>query len=105
MTREISDSDFVEVVLESTTPFLVDFWAPWCAPCTMIAATVEAIAQKYGERLEVGKINVDDNPKTAERYGIMGIPTLLFFVDGKVAEQFIGVMPRAEIERTIEVHL
>ncbi len=71
----------------------------------MIAATVEAIAQKYGERLEVGKINVDDNPKTAERYGIMGIPTLLFFVDGKVAEQFIGVMPRAEIERTIEVHL
>ena len=105
MTREISDSDFSEVVLKSTTPFLVDFWAPWCAPCTMIAATVDAIAQKYGERLEVGKVNVDDNPKTAESYGIMGIPTLLLFVDGKLAEQFVGVMPRAEIERTIEVHL
>jgi thioredoxin 1 len=105
MLKELQDDNFSEEVLKSTTPYLVDFWAPWCAPCTMIAATVEAIAEKYGERLNVGKINVDDNPHTVERYEIMGIPTLLLFIGGKVVEKFVGVVPRAEIERTMEFHL
>ncbi len=105
MIKELDDSTFSEEVLKSTTPYLVDFWAPWCAPCTMIAATVEAVAEKYGERLKVGKINVDNNPDSVERYEIMGVPTLLLFVGGKIAEKFVGVVHRAEIERTIEFHL
>jgi len=105
MIKELENSSFDEEVLKSSTPYLVDFWAPWCAPCTMIAATVEAVAEKYGDRLKVGKVNVDDNPELTEQYGIQGIPTLLLFVGGKVAERFVGVVPRAEIERTMEFHL
>ena len=105
MAKELEGSGFDEEVLRSSVPYLVDFWAPWCAPCTMIAATVDAIAEKYGDRLRVGKINVDDNEKLIEEFGIEGIPTLLLFVGGKVAERFVGVIPRAEIERTIEYHI
>ena len=105
MNKELDDSGFSEEVLKSSVPYLVDFWAPWCAPCTMVAATIDAIAEKYGERLSVGRLNVDDNPKSTERFEVMGVPTLILFVDGKVVERFVGVVPRAEIERTLEYHL
>ena len=105
MIKELSDSSFEQEVLKSSTPYLVDFWASWCAPCTMIAATVDAIAEKYDTRLLVGKLNVDENPTTVDDFGVMGIPTLLLFVNGKVAEKFIGVVPRADIERAIDEHV
>lgn len=105
MVREISEDTFEQEVLKSSTPYLVEFRAAWCAPCTMMAATVDAIAERYGERLNVGRIDVDANPITTEKLSVMGVPTLLLFVNGKVAEKFVGVVPRADIERTIEVHL
>ncbi|MFQ5482742.1 MAG: thioredoxin, partial [Nitrospinaceae bacterium] len=75
----VSDSEFETSVLQSAKPVMVDFWADWCQPCKMLAPTVEEIADEYQEKMVVGKINVDDNPQTATRYGIRGIPTLLFF--------------------------
>lgn len=105
MIKELTDSEFENEVLKSSTPYLVDFWASWCAPCTMMAATVDAVAEKFEGRLKVGKLNVDDNPQTTDGFGVMGVPTLLLFVEGKVAERFIGVVPRADIEKTIEGHL
>jgi thioredoxin 1 len=105
MTKELTDAEFENEVLKSAIAYLVDFWAPWCAPCTMMSATVDAIEEKYNDQINVGKINVDENPDTVERYNIHGIPTLLFFVNGKVTEKFVGLVPKADIERTIEVHL
>lgn len=105
MVQELNDKNFGEEVLKSPVPYLVDFWAPWCAPCTMIAATVDAVADKYGDKLRVGKLNVDDNPETTARYSVMGIPTLILFTNGVEQEKFVGVVPRADIERIIDVHM
>ncbi|GBE14208.1 MAG TPA: thioredoxin [Proteobacteria bacterium] len=101
--KEFTDSNFEEEVLQSGKPVLVDFWAVWCAPCRMVAPVVEEIADNYGTRVKVGKINVDENAKTPNKYGIRSIPTLMLFKEGKVVEQVIGANP-GEIKRIVEKH-
>src|SRR5467141_5026634 len=99
---EVSDSSFEKDVLQSAKPVLVDFWAEWCAPCRMIAPTIEAIADQYSETAEVVKVNVDDNTGTAQRYGIKGIPTLILFSGGKEVERVVGATSKQSISRMIE---
>lgn len=92
-------------VLQSTTPVLVDFWAAWCGPCLRIAPIVEAIAEEYAGRLKVGKLNVDENPDLASRYGVMSIPTLMLFKDGEPVEFIVGLQPKSALVRRIEAAL
>ena len=91
---KVNESDFDQVVLKSTTPVLVDFWAEWCAPCRTLAPVVEAIADQYGDAARVFKLNVDDSPAVAQRYGIQGIPTLILFQDGVEKERIVGAASR-----------
>lgn len=100
-----TDEGFDREVLNSELPVLVDFWAEWCGPCRMMAPTVDAIADAYVGRLKVGKLNVDENGATAMRYNIRGIPTLLLFKGGRVVDQRVGAIGRAEVERMIAPHL
>ena len=92
----INNANFEEEVLRSDRPVLVDFWASWCGPCRMVAPVVEEIAQEHPE-IKVGKVNVDEEPELASRFGIMSIPTLLVFKDGKLANQMVGARPKADI--------
>jgi thioredoxin 1 len=103
--KEVSDSSFEKDVLESGKPVLVDFWAQWCTPCRMIAPIVESVAQQYGETASVVKLNVDDNPTTAQRYGIKGIPTLILFREGKEVERVVGATSKESITRMIEKYI
>ena len=103
--KEVSDSSFEKDVLGNDKPVLVDFWAEWCAPCRMLAPTVEAVAQHYGENASVVKLNVDDNPSTAQRYGIKGIPTLILFRDGKEVERVVGATSKESISRMVEKYV
>lgn len=102
---EFTEQNFDEQVLKSGKPVLVDFWAPWCAPCRMMSPTVEAVASEYVDRAVVGKLNVDDHQSVAGRYNIRGIPTLLLFKDGQVAEQVVGATSKDVITKLIEKHL
>jgi|SRR5579863_6994603 len=102
---EFTDQNFDEQVLKSEKPVLVDFWATWCGPCRMIGPTVEAIAQEYSDRAKVGKVNVDENMSVTSRYRIQGIPALLLFKNGQVAEQLTGAHPKDTIVKMIEKHL
>ncbi|MCS7228763.1 MAG: thioredoxin TrxA [Candidatus Kryptonium sp.] len=102
---ELNDQNFEDEVLKSDKLVLVDFWAEWCAPCRMIAPIVEEIANEYADRLKVGKLNVDYNPKTAMKYGIMSIPTLLLFQNGRVIEQIVGAMPKKNLLARLEKYL
>ena len=101
----ITDAEFDASVLQSEKPVIIDFWAEWCQPCKMLAPTVEEIAGEYEDKIKVGKLNVDDNPSTATKYGIRGIPTLLFFKGGKVVQQVTGVKSKAEIKKIIDESL
>ncbi|MCM3900377.1 MAG: thioredoxin [Pyrinomonadaceae bacterium] len=103
--RTVSDSSFEKEVLQSERPVLVDFWAEWCAPCRMLTPTVEAVGEQYVDSAEVVKLNVDDNPATAQRYGIKGIPTLILFRGGKEVERIVGATGKETISRMIEKHL
>ena len=96
------EDNFQKEVLESDIPVLVDFWAEWCAPCLMIAPTIEELAQEYSGRLKVGKLNVDENQNLAAKYGIQGIPTLLIFKDGQIIEQIVGALPKEALKSKIE---
>jgi thioredoxin 1 len=89
---EVTDATFNDDILQSPAPALVDFWAPWCGPCKMIAPAVAELAARYEGRARVAKVNVDDNPEAAARYGISSIPTLLFFKDGAVVDHAVGVV-------------
>ena len=104
-TINVTDSSFKAEVLESKVPVLVDFWASWCGPCKMIAPIVEDIAKEYDKRLKVCKLNVDDNPKVATQYGVMSIPTLIFLKDGKVMDQVVGALGKADLKRKVEDNL
>jgi len=101
---EVSDSSFETDVLKSDQPVLVDFWAAWCAPCRMLAPTVEAVAEKYAGNAKVVKLNVDDNPSVSQRYGIKGIPTLILFKNGHEEERVVGATSEAAISRMIDKH-
>jgi thioredoxin 1 len=93
---EFTDANFENEVLKSDQPCLVDFWAEWCGPCRMVGPVVEEIAKEYEGKLKVGKVNVDQNTQTASKYGIMSIPSLLFFKQGKVVDQIVGAVPMVE---------
>jgi len=99
---EVSDATFETEVLQSEQPVLVDFWAVWCGPCRAIAPIVDGIATAYAGRLKVIKVNVDENGATPSRYGIRGIPALLFFNGGKVADQVVGYVPQDVIEEKVK---
>ena len=103
--KDVSDSNFESDVLGSDKPVLVDFWAPWCAPCRMLAPTVEKVAEQYGSRASVVKLNVDDNPQVSQRYGIKGIPTLILFKNGKEEERVVGATSKEAISRMIDKHV
>ncbi|MBI3580716.1 MAG: thioredoxin [Nitrospinae bacterium] len=102
--EHFTDDNFAEQVEKSNTLTLVDFWAEWCGPCRMIVPMVEQLATENTGVLRVGKLNVDENSKTATKYGIRGIPTLLFFKDGQVKAQLVGVRPKTEIQTLINAN-
>lgn len=101
----VTTADFDAEVLQSNVPVLVDFWAVWCGPCRAIAPHVDAISQEYAGRAKVVKVNVDEEPELALRYGIQSIPTLLFFKDGKVQDMIVGVVPKQTIIQKLEALL
>lgn len=101
-TVELTDDNFDSEVLKSSSPVLVDFWAPWCGPCRQIAPLIDQLAENYAGKVKVGKINIDDNPQTTNQYGIQSIPTLMVFRDGNVAERFVGMPPQAKLEQALE---
>src|ERR1700675_1622790 len=98
---QATDANFEAEVLKSNLPVLVDFWAPWCGPCKAIAPLVEELAGEYEGKLKVAKLNVDDNPVTASRYGVRGIPNLLILKGGVVKEQIVGACPKAKLVQAI----
>jgi len=105
MAKEVTMANFEEEVLKSEVPVLVDFWAPWCAPCLMVAPVLEEISKEYEGKLKVCKVNVDEDPALASRYGIMSIPTLLVFKGGIIVQQVVGAMPKQEVERLIAPYI
>lgn len=100
-----TDANFKKEVLESSLPVLVDFWANWCGPCKAIAPAVEELAKEYAPKIKIGKVDVDANPKTATNYGIMSIPTLIFFKNGKVMSQIVGALSKADLKKKTEEFL
>jgi len=101
----VTDAKFQKDVLESTLPVLVDFWAPWCRPCSMLAPTIEELAKDYDGRAVVAKMNTDENPETPGKYGIKGIPTLILFKGGNEVERLVGVRPKKSIAEKLDALL
>jgi thioredoxin len=99
---EVTDNNFQAEVIESEVPVLVDFWAPWCGPCRMVAPVVEEIAKERGEELKVVKLNIDDNQQTAISFNVMSIPTLILFRHGQPAKTVIGAYPKKRLEAELE---
>jgi thioredoxin 1 len=102
---EVNDQNFEAEILQSDIPALIDFWAPWCGPCKMIAPLVEELAQQYAGKIKVAKLNVDVAPETATRYGVRGIPTVILFKDGQDKEKIVGAAPKARLEQMINKYL
>lgn len=94
MAIEFKDDNFQQEVLESDKPVLVDFWAPWCGPCQMMSPIIDDVSEQVSENAKVGKLNVDENPQTAQKYGVMSIPTLIIFKDGEILKQMTGVQSK-----------
>ena len=99
---DVTDQNFQSEVLESKIPVLVDFWAPWCAPCRIVSPTVDRLGEEYKDKMKVLKLNVDDNTQTASNYGVMSIPTLLIFKNGQPLKTIVGAQPRENIKRAID---
>ncbi len=100
--QEFTDTNFEQEVLTADHPVLVDFWAPWCGPCRMIAPMVEELAKENTGSFKIGKINIDDNPNVAQNYGVSAIPTLMIFKGGEVVERFVGVRPKNQLQAAID---
>ena len=101
----VTDSTFKAEVLDSDVPVLVDFWAPWCGPCRMVGPVVDEIADQYGEKLKVVKVNTDENPQIASQYGIRSIPTLMIFKGGEKVDMVVGAVPKTTLSTTMEKYL
>jgi thioredoxin 1 len=101
----VTDETFKEQVLDSDVPVLVDFWAPWCGPCRMVAPVVDEIAEQYDGQVKVVKVNTDENPNTATQYGIRSIPTLIIFKGGQRVDTVVGAVPKTTLANTIEKYL
>ncbi|HXP89668.1 MAG TPA: thioredoxin [Fibrobacteria bacterium] len=99
---EFTDANFDEEVLQSGTPVLVDFWAPWCGPCRQIGPSVEALSTEYAGKVKIGKLNTDEQIDTAAKFGIRSIPTLLVFKGGEVVNQLVGALPKAKIAEQLD---
>jgi len=104
-TVAVTDESFKGDVLNSDLPVLVDFWAPWCGPCRMVAPVVEEIAQQYEGKVKVVKLNTDENPSTASQYGIRSIPTLMIFKDGQRVDMVVGAVPKTTLANTLEKYI
>jgi len=105
MEMNTNDTNFKQEVLSSDLPVLVDFWAEWCMPCHMVAPTVKTIAKRYKGKLKVCKVNVDKAPKTSSKYGIMSIPTLVIFKNGKIVDKIIGVVSESELASKVNPNI
>ena len=103
--KQVSDSDFDKVVVQGGKPAFVDFWAPWCGPCRIIGPFVEELAPSYQDKAIIAKLNVDDNPEVAQRYGVTSIPTVMMFKGGKLVDRAVGAMPKGELQKFIERNL
>ncbi len=101
-TITVNDENFDDEVLRSNIPVLVDFWAEWCGPCKVVGPTVEALASDYQGKVKVAKLNVDDNPEAAGRFGVRSIPTLIVFKDGEAQQTAVGVKPKGQLAELIE---
>lgn len=104
-TQHFADHNFKKEVLESNLPVLVDFWATWCGPCKAIAPLIDELAKEYAGKMKIGKVDVDTNSKIATEYGIMSIPTIIFFKNGKVMNQLVGGVNKSELKRQVEENL
>jgi len=98
----VNDTEFDDVVVNSDVPVVVDFWAPWCGPCKAIAPVLEELAQEYDGKVKVAKVNVDDNPSAASRFGVRGIPTLIAFKGGEAADQVVGAVGKPKLQAMFE---
>ena len=102
---QVNDSAFEKIVLQSKTPVIVDFWAPWCGPCKMVAPILDKLAKEFENKLVVTKVNTDENQEWASRYGVQGIPTMLFIADGKIIHRQVGAVPEAILRDAINQFL
>ena len=102
MAIELTDTTFESLVLKSDKPVLVDFWAVWCGPCRMVGPIVQEIGEEYGDKVVVGKLDVDHNPETARKFGIRNIPTILFFKNGEVVDKQVGAVPKQKLTEKLD---
>jgi len=100
--KDITKENFDQEVSQSSKPVLIDFWAPWCGPCKMLGPIVDVLAAEYADKLNVGKLNVDENQALAAQFGVRGIPTLIFFKGGQEVKRVVGAQPKSQLQKTIE---
>jgi len=101
----VTDDAFQQTVIQSDLPVVVDFWAPWCGPCRMVAPVLDKLAKEYAGKMLIAKVNTDDNPEWAQKFNVQGIPTMLFFAEGKVVHQQVGALPEPMLRSTVDQFL